>query len=228
MSIIDQITASFNTPWKAVNELRCWMSFPYVRLLFAFYRIEWKPGLRFYGAPIIQKHRLSKMSIGPRMQLRSLVRTNPLGPNHPVILATWQENAILSIGDNFGMTGGAICAAECIDIGDNVLVGANTTIVDTDFHPIDPELRRDASAAAASAPVRIERDVFIGMNCMILKGSTIGQGSVIGAGSTVTGRIPPCSLAVGNPARVIRQIGPLEKGLRELHGLPQFSDINIR
>lgn len=51
----------------------------------------------------------------------------------------------------------------------------------------------------------IESDVWIGANCCVLDGVTIGRGSVIGAGSIVTKSIPPMSVAVGNPCRVIKQ-----------------------
>lgn len=144
------------------------------------------------------------MRFGPRLGLRSRVRSNPLGPNHPVILCTWQAGAVLTIGADFGMTGGSIVAAECITIGDRVTIGANTTIIDTDFHPLDPEQRRLHPQEARTAPVVIEDDVFIGMNCLILKGVTIGRGSVIGAGSVVTKSVPPGVIVAGNPERMIR------------------------
>lgn len=203
------------TPWKAWNQLRRWLAYPPVRLIFAVNRIPWGQGWRFYGVPIIQKHRGSRMTFGSHLQLRSSPRSNPLGANHPVILCTWRARATLEIGDNFGMTGGAICASESIIIADNVIVGANTTIVDTDFHPLDvaagspQRSSRRRGDAAASAPVVIEEDVFIGMNCTILKGIVIGEGSVVGAGSVVTESIPSGVVCAGNPATVIRVIRSL-------------------
>jgi acetyltransferase-like isoleucine patch superfamily enzyme len=59
-----------------------------------------------------------------------------------------------------------------------------------------------------SAPVVIEDDVFIGMNCVVLKGVTIGRGSVVGAGSVVCKSLPSYIIAAGNPARVIRELDP--------------------
>jgi len=193
-----------DTPWKVRNELRRWLAYPAARLLFAWHGISWGPGWRIHGLPIIQKHRASLMVFGPGLQLRSFVRSNPLGPNHPVILTTRSGGARLEVGENFAMTGGALCAASRIKIGDNVAVGANSVIVDTDFHPIDPELRKSNSSDGKCAEVIIEDDVFIGMNCLILKGVTIGRGSIIGAGSVVTGNVPSGVIFAGNPARLIR------------------------
>jgi acetyltransferase-like isoleucine patch superfamily enzyme len=104
------------------------------------------------------------------------------------------------------MTGGTICSAECITIGDHVALGANSVVIDTDFHPLTTEARRIDSSAGKTAPVVIENEVFIGMNCLILKGVTIGQGSVVGANSVVTRDVPPGYIVAGNPARVIRQL----------------------
>ncbi len=115
---------------------------------------------------------------------------------------------MLKIGAGFAMSGGVICAAKSITIGDRVTVGANTTIVDTDFHPLNPQIRNVRPQGAKTAPVIIEADVFIGMNCLILKGVTIGSGSVIGAGSVVTRDVPAGVIAAGNPARVV---GPIKK-----------------
>lgn len=204
------------TPWKAWNELWRWFAYPAVRLLFARNGIPWGRGWRFYGLPIIQKHRGSTMSFGPGLQLRSSVRSNPLGPNHPVILATWVPGACLEVGTDFAMTGGVLCAARRIVIGNHVNIGANTTIADTDFHPIAARARR-LDEPGRSAPVVIADDVFIGMNSLVLKGVTVGRGSVIGAGSVVTGDVPPGVVAAGNPAKVVRVLdgraafGPLAR-----------------
>jgi acetyltransferase-like isoleucine patch superfamily enzyme len=200
------ISQARDAPWKVWNELWRWLAYPRVRLLFAMNDIPWDSSWRIHGVPIIQKHRQSLMRFGPGLGLRSSVRSNPLAPNHPVVLATWQEGAHLEIGSNFAMTGGTICAVERIVIGNNVAVGANTTITDADFHAVDSKQRRSESFGGSTAPIVIEDDVFIGMNCLVLKGVRIGQGSVIGAGSVIAADVPPHVIAVGNPARVIREL----------------------
>ena len=149
------------------------------------------------------------MRFGAALELRSSVRANPLGANHPVILCTWQDGALLGVGDHFGMTGGSIIAAERITIGNNVIVGANSTIMDTDFHSVCPEVRSQHPQNAKTAPVLIEDDVFIGMNCLILKGVKIGHGAVIGAGSVVIKDVPSGMIMAGNPAQVVRKISKL-------------------
>ncbi len=187
-----------------MNELHRWLIYPYVRLIFTLEGIEWGRDWRIYGVPIIQRHRRSQINIGDGLQLRSNIHSNPLGPNHPVIITTWQAGAVIEIGSQFGMTGGVLCSAQQIIIGNRVIVGANCTITDTDFHPLDLQMRRNQPQDAFTAPVVIEDDVFIGMNCLILKGVTIGRGSVIGAGSVVTRSIPSNVVAAGNPAKVVR------------------------
>ena len=57
-----------------------------------------------------------------------------------------------------------------------------------------------------TAAVRIEDKVWIGFNVIVLKGVTIGEGAVVGAGSVVVNDVPAWSVAVGNPARVIREL----------------------
>lgn len=198
----------YDTSWKLYNEIgRLWI-YPWARLLFISNGIPWKKGWCIYGMPIIQKHRKSHIQVGYSLNLRSSIRSNPLSPNHPVILCTWQSGAVLEIGNNFGMTGGTLCAAERITIGNRVSVGANTTIIDTDFHPLDPEQRVINPQDAKTSPIVIENDAFIGMSCLILKGVRLGQGCVIGAGSVVTRDVPAKMVAAGNPAKVI---GPVKK-----------------
>lgn len=192
-----------DSPWKLTNNLFRLFLHLWIRVLFFTNGISWGRGWRFYGVPVIQKHRGSCMQFGNGFQLRSTTRSNPLGANHPVILCTWQAGAVLQIGKDFAMTGGSIIAAERVVIGNDVIVGANTTIMDTDFHPLDAQKRRSDSQSAKIAPVIIEDDVFVGMNCLILKGVTLGRGCVVGAGSVVTKDVPPSAIVAGNPASII-------------------------
>lgn len=200
------VRAAWVMPWKARNEMARLLLWPWARLRFALAGLPWGPGWRLYGMPILQVHRGAAVTIGARLNLRSSVRSNPLAPNHPVVISARRPEAVLAIGDDFGMTGGVIVAEQRVTIGHRVLVGANTTIADTDFHPLDAQARRADPLAGAAAPITIEDDVFIGMNCLILKGAHLGAGCVIGAGSVVTGAIPPGVIAAGNPAKVIRPI----------------------
>jgi acetyltransferase-like isoleucine patch superfamily enzyme len=189
-----------------VNEVARIASWPVIRLYFALGGIAWGSGWYIYGLPIIQRHRGSRISIGRDFEMRNTRASSPLGVQHPCILATWSSEAVIEIGRGVGVTGGAICSVRRIEIGDRVMIGANCTIVDSDFHPLDSARRMDDPASGASAPVIIEDDVFIGTQVMILKGTRIGKGSVVGAGSVVAGEIPPQVLVAGNPAQVLRQL----------------------
>ena len=139
--------------------------------------------------------------------MRSWVSSNPVAPYHSVFLSTRNKNAEISIGDNFGITGGSIVAAERIIIGNHVLIGGNCLITDTDFHPLEKEKRKELPKEIITKPVIIGNDVFIGAQSIVLKGTTIGEGSIIGAGSVVSGDIPENVIAAGNPAIIIRKIG---------------------
>jgi len=99
-----------------------------------------------------------------------------------------------------------LVAAESIQIGHRVQVGANSVIVDTDFHPTQVEERARDFLNGQHAPIIIEDDVFIGMQSLILKGVTIGRGSVVGAGSVVTKNVPAGVVVAGNPARIVKEL----------------------
>lgn len=91
-----------------------------------------------------------------------------------------------------------------IYVGDYTMIGPNVTIA-TAGHPILPELRE--KAYQYNQPVRIGRNCWLGAGVVVLPGVTIGDNSVIGAGSIVTKDIPANVVAVGNPCRVMREIG---------------------
>lgn len=96
-----------------------------------------------------------------------------------------------------------------IYIGDWVKFGPNVTVA-TPGHPVLPELRKDP-ALQFNKDIHIEEGVWIGAGAVILPGVTIGKNSVIGAGSVVTKDIPENVVAVGNPCRVLREIGERDK-----------------
>jgi maltose O-acetyltransferase len=93
------------------------------------------------------------------------------------------------------------CAS--IEIGDNLQMGPAVQLY-TAAHPLEPDIRR--SGLEYARPIRIGHDVWIGGGAIILPGVTIGNGSVIGAGSIVVHDVPPASVVVGNPARIVRTL----------------------
>ncbi|MDO4163002.1 MAG: sugar O-acetyltransferase [Bacteroides sp.] len=90
-----------------------------------------------------------------------------------------------------------------VEIGDDVFVGSDVRFYTT-IHPLDPQERAEGKASVR--PIKIGARVWIGGGAVILPGVEIGEGSTIGAGSVVTRSIPPRSVAVGNPCRVIKQV----------------------
>lgn len=95
-----------------------------------------------------------------------------------------------------------------IFVGDCTMIGPNVTIA-TAGHPILPKLREEGYQY--NLPVHIGRNCWLGSGVIILPGVTVGDNSVIGAGSVVTRDIPANSVAVGNPCRVMREIGERDK-----------------
>ena len=90
-----------------------------------------------------------------------------------------------------------------VTIGNNVFIAPNVQIY-TASHPINPVDRNKHIGFAK--PVTVGNDVWIGGDCILLPGVTIGDGCSIGAGSVVTKSIPPHSLAVGSPCKVVKKI----------------------
>jgi acetyltransferase-like isoleucine patch superfamily enzyme len=179
------LTGVLDSPWKAVNEAVMYLLKIPAVIYMSMTGIEIGSGFKFYGLPRFFRFRGSKISIGDRFESRNFWDSNPLGINHPTIICTWGKNAVIKIGRDVGISGGSIVAADKIEIGDGTLIGANTTIIDTDFHPIHSGKRRYATKNVKSKPIKIGRNVFIGMNSVVLKGVQIPDNSIVPAGSVV-------------------------------------------
>ncbi len=113
----------------------------------------------------------------------------------------------ITIGDGASILFRFQCnAARSVMIGPNVLIASNVFITDSDHvvAPGGPPVTRNPHFI--SRPVVIEHNCWIGQNAVILKGVTIGHDSIIGANSVVTRDVKPYSVAVGNPAAVIKSI----------------------
>jgi acetyltransferase-like isoleucine patch superfamily enzyme len=89
-----------------------------------------------------------------------------------------------------------------IDIGDDVMIGPNVSLI-TSSHPVEPSQRR---ACVIARPIVIGKNVWIAAGATIIGGVTVGENSVVAAGAVVTRDVPPNTLVGGNPARVVRSI----------------------
>ncbi|MFD0769303.1 sugar O-acetyltransferase [Bacillus sp. CGMCC 1.60114] len=109
----------------------------------------------------------------------------------------------IHVGKNFyaGYNCTILDIAE-VRIGDDCMIGPNVGIY-TAGHSIEP---KDRNKSGYAIPIKIGNNVWIGGNCVILPGTTIGDNSIIAAGSVVTKDVPPNTVAVGNPAKPLKTI----------------------
>jgi len=119
------------------------------------------------------------------------------------------KNAVLVLGSGIVNNNFNISCFEKIEIGNNILIGENVTIRDSDNHNIintDSQIDRTFSEyGKTTAPIKIGNHVWIGLNVTILKGVTIGDGAIVAAGAVVTKDVLPNTLVGGVPARVIKE-----------------------
>ena len=110
----------------------------------------------------------------------------------------------IEIGENFyANVNVVILDGAKVTFGDNVFIAPNCGFY-TAGHPFNVEQRNQGLEYAL--PIKIGNNVWIGADCSILPGVTIGDNTVIGAGSVITKNIPANVLAVGNPCKIIREI----------------------
>jgi acetyltransferase-like isoleucine patch superfamily enzyme len=197
---------------KIINKLRHhrlsvreWASTRYMYAFSYTYGIRLGRNCRFWKRPVFYKELGSTIEIGDACIFRSDFDSNLIGVAHKCIISTHSPNAEIKIGNSCGFSGTSIGIKESLVIGNNVQVGANTCITDFDWHAMDPE-DRDNPDLILSKGVVIEDNVWLGLNCIVLKGVRIGKNSIIGAGSVVTRDIASDSLAAGTPCRVLKKL----------------------
>jgi acetyltransferase-like isoleucine patch superfamily enzyme len=134
-----------------------------------------------------------QLVIGSRVQILSRFA--------PSVLVVFRGGR-LEIGDGTMLNFGAdISATKFVTIGRDCLIGTHVIILDNDFHDL-----LDRHRVPEPRPVTIGDRVWIGNRVIVLPGVTIGDDAAVGAGSVVISDVPPRSVVVGNPARVVRRI----------------------
>jgi len=163
--------------------------------------------IQCWGSISIRIHDNAKVSIGKNCKIVSSINRAGITVFSKFKL-TALFNSNIKIGDNVSFNGTSIsCRTTMIIIGDNTIIAPNVIIVDSDFHSLSPQLARENNHDYASdRPVLIGKNVWIGMNSVILKGVSIGENTVIAAGSIVTNSLPSNIIAAGNPAKEIRSL----------------------
>lgn len=169
--------------------------------------VDYGKNFRSYGLPIIDVSTSGKMKIGNNVTFNNGWNYNRIGRNQRCCFVANFGGQIV-IGDNVGLSGVAIVSHKSVVIGNNVLIGGNTAIYDTDFHPLNITLRKAGNhqSLASKAEVVIEDGAFIGAHSTILKGVRIGENSVVGACSLVVKNVPKNEVWGGNPAKFIKSL----------------------
>ena len=142
-------------------------------------------------------HGRQSISIGERVTIWTGARLTAVNAS--------SDRSLLEIGDGTAIHPNAhVSAARSVRIGKGVLMAPNCYVTDHDHDWLNPADPPRTNARLLAAPTTIGDHVWLGEKVSVLKGVTIGESCVIGAGSVVSGDIPPFSMAVGSPARVVR------------------------
>lgn len=162
---------------------------------------------RIFPETMINSLNLGEIIIGKRSCIRGSLEIQ-------------RKNGKIQVGDNVYIGDGTrIWAADCIEIGNNVLIAHNCNIFDNDTHPIDyTERREDADCiiwkgerrdfvSLKAQKIEIKDDVWIGANCSVMKGVSIGKRTIVAANSVVTKSFPDDVVVAGNPAKIVKKIG---------------------
>lgn len=149
----------------------------------------------------------NKVVIEDNVYINSNERSNPIGGNIRCYFKTMGDGRII-IKKGARLSNVAICSNKEVYIGENVYIGGDVCIYDTDFHSIDynERVKGDDDDGIKSLPVKINEGVFIGAHSIILKGVEIGKRSVIAAGSIIAKNINENVIVASSSLRLIKEL----------------------
>jgi len=175
------------------------------------HNIEINGKLLLRGRPLIDIRKGSNLYIGDGVTLNSRNKGYHINMHSSVKLFADRLGAEIRIGDKTRIHGTCIHAYQSIEIGSNCLIAANCQIFDGNGHDISfPNVEDRINTTGIIKPIKVDDNVWIGANSIVLPGVTIGKGSVISANSVVNKDVPPMVVAGGNPAKIIKDYS--EKG----------------
>jgi acetyltransferase-like isoleucine patch superfamily enzyme len=173
------------------------------KFLFFTNNVDIKNTFKIKGVVFVKNH--GNLTIGKNFKVNSGYIFNPIGGSNIMSIVVLR-NANLRIGNNVGISNSAIFCSKDIEIGNNVLIGGDCKIYDSNFHSLEFNERVNGLDTPDTSSVLIDDGVFVGAGSVILKGVTIGKHSVVGAGSVVSKSIPPGQIWAGNPCRYVKDI----------------------
>jgi acetyltransferase-like isoleucine patch superfamily enzyme len=146
------------------------------------------------GIPWIEGH--LKIQIGDEVQIDSNIFSSNFRNKAPMLKIGSRTHLGYKVSINVG---------EYVEIGDDCLIAGGCSIQDNDGHPISPyrRMKKEPPSTSEIKPVIIGNNVWIGTGSVILKGVTIGDGSIVAANSLVNRNVPPYSIVMGVPARIV-------------------------
>lgn len=162
-------------------------------------------GVLFKSFPAVMRNPTAVITIGNNTLLNSSNTGYHINMHSSCKILADRDKAQITIGSNCRIHGTCIHAYNSIKIGDNVLIAANTQIIDGNGHQLSFDNTSDRiNTTDKGKPIIIESNVWIGANCFILGGVTIGEGAVVSANSVVHKDVKPNTIVGGNPAKLIK------------------------
>ena len=144
----------------------------------------------------------NSLILGDNVYLRSNKKGYHAGMPFPTTILLDGEGTSCAIGENCRINGAYIHAKKQISIGENTVIASGVNILDSNGHEVYSENR--TIGRDTPQEITIGKNVWIGINSIILKGSIIGDNSIVAAGSVVKGEIPNNVIVQGNPAQIIK------------------------
>lgn len=178
------------------------------KFLFRILGINYGKSFSAIGFPICYQDKSSSITLGEKVTFVSNTLGNLIGLFQRTIVVA-RLGGKIKIGSESGLSGMTIYSIKNIEIGDYFTGGANSKIIDHDFHPLDSKARMERPLPwdkVKRGEIKIGRNVFLGTGSIVLRDTIIGDNCIIGAGSVVKGKFPDNCVIAGNPAKIVKML----------------------